>query len=453
MLVQNTEKSRENDATAPVAKQGSYSAAGGTTEVRINRLPAITWHRLRVNDKVVRLPEAGSARRAELRMERAERTGGAEGSVSDQGGTAVFGAEQPACKPAPDLSDLRTGAGEAFSDWVAKTGIEAVRLRSGAEEGEIVRMHIEPAAAATVPALPAAEKPEKPEAAEAEKPIQAFVLPVQIEAQEGQELSVIMDFTDPKGKPESRLLAVRTGIRAGRGSLVRLVQLQMTGERTEVISDIGAEVGDNARVEIVQLFVGGAGLLAGAHGALDGDQKHLSGAGVGAACVNTYAASEINLRGAGSRSETYVGYLGAGTGKLDFNYNAVHRGQNTDSKMTVNGVLRDSAEKTFRGTIDFKTGSSGAVGAETEEVLLLGQNIVNKTIPLILCAEEDVKGSHGASIGQLDEEMLFYLASRGISEEKAVDLMAGARIGSIIGKIGDARAERKVAEFLGMETE
>ena len=84
--------------------------------------------------------------------------------------------------------------------------------------------------------------------------------------------------------------------------------------------------------------------------------------------------------------------------------------------MTVNGVLRDSSQKTFRGTIDFKTGSSGAVGAETEDVLLLGETVVNKTVPLILCAEEDVKGSHGATIGQLDEEMLFYLGSRGISE-------------------------------------
>ena len=117
------------------------------------------------------------------------------------------------------------------------------------------------------------------------------------------------------------------------------------------------------------------------------------------------------------------------------------------------GVLRDSSQKTFRGTIDFKTGSSGAVGAETEDVLLLGETVVNKTVPLILCAEEDVKGSHGATIGQLDEEMLFYLGSRGISEEKAVDLMAGARIGRIIREVGDEIAEQNAKAFLGIEEE
>lgn len=49
----------------------------------------------------------------------------------------------------------------------------------------------------------------------------------------------------------------------------------------------------------------------------------------------------------------------------------------------------------------------------------MGDNVVNQTIPLILCAEEDVEGNHGASIGQLDEEMLFYLSSRGMSAESA----------------------------------
>jgi hypothetical protein len=94
-----------------------------------------------------------------------------------------------------------------------------------------------------------------------------------------------------------------------------------------------------------------------------------------------------------------------------------------------------------------------AFGAETEDVLLLGETVVNKTVPLILCAEEDVKGSHGATIGQLDEEMLFYLGSRGISEEKAVDLMAGARIGRIIREIGDETAEQEAKAFLGIEEE
>ena len=69
--------------------------------------------------------------------------------------------------------------------------------------------------------------------------------------------------------------------------------------------------------------------------------------------------------------------------------------------MTADGVLQGGAKKIYRGTIDFKNGSAGAVGDEKETVLLLSDDVVNQTIPLILCSEEDVQGNHGASIGKL----------------------------------------------------
>ncbi len=50
--------------------------------------------------------------------------------------------------------------------------------------------------------------------------------------------------------------------------------------------------------------------------------------------------------------------------------------------------------------------------------LLLGEDVVNRTIPLILCAEEDVEGNHGASIGQLDEDILFYMNSEGSAGQR-----------------------------------
>ena len=108
----------------------------------------------------------------------------------------------------------------------------------------------------------------------------------------------------------------------------------------------------------------------------------------------------------------------------------------------------DGAEKIFRGTIDFKRGSAGSKGDEKEDVLLLGDDVVNKTIPLILCAEEDVQGNHGASIGRLDEALLFYLASRGLTAGQAEALMARAKLDALCAKIGDAEAQKSVEEYL-----
>ena len=107
-----------------------------------------------------------------------------------------------------------------------------------------------------------------------------------------------------------------------------------------------------------------------------------------------------------------------------------------------------SSSKIFKGTIDFVNGSAGAVGAENEDVLLIGEKVVNKTVPLILCAEEDVEGSHGASIGRVDEANIFYMQSRGIDEEEAKRIMIKARLESVARMIPDDEIMQRVHYYI-----
>ena len=72
---------------------------------------------------------------------------------------------------------------------------------------------------------------------------------------------------------------------------------------------------------------------------------------------------------------------------------------------------------------------------------MLGDDVSNKTVPLILCAEENVVGNHGATIGSLDDETLFYFESRGIGKETAEDILARAA--------GDSEALAIVEKQLG----
>ena len=85
------------------------------------------------------------------------------------------------------------------------------------------------------------------------------------------------------------------------------------------------------------------------------------------------------------------------------------------------------------------------------DVLLLDDGDQNQTIPLILCAEEDVEGNHGASIGSLDDELIFYLESRGISEEAAYELMAKARLKAVCKKIPVEGLRAELNEMLDGE--
>ena len=116
--------------------------------------------------------------------------------------------------------------------------------------------------------------------------------------------------------------------------------------------------------------------------------------------------------------------------------------------MDANGILKGNAKKLFRGTIDFITGCAGAKGAESEDVLLIDEGVENQTIPLILCGEEDVEGSHGATIGRLDEQMLFYLASRGFDSEEAKRLVARARVDALCAKIPSEEIQKEIQMML-----
>ena len=87
---------------------------------------------------------------------------------------------------------------------------------------------------------------------------------------------------------------------------------------------------------------------------------------------------------------------------------------------------------------------------EQETVLLLGDDVVNKTVPLILCAEENVEGTHGATIGALYEDTLFYFESRGFDRAAAESLMARAAVERLAHDLGDeATAETVLHELNG----
>ena len=125
--------------------------------------------------------------------------------------------------------------------------------------------------------------------------------------------------------------------------------------------------------------------------------------------------------------------------------------ENTECEIDTSGALKDAAKKVFRGTIDFKTGSSNSVGNEKETVLMLGDDVVNKTVPLILCAEENVVGNHGATIGELDDETLFYFESRGISRAQAENILARASIERFARTVDDEVLRAQILQTLEEE--
>ena len=224
-------------------------------------------------------------------------------------------------------------------------------------------------------------------------------------------------------RPEGRL-HLRTSIRAGKSAHVHLVQLY-TGKAGALLrSEIEGTCAENARIELIQILPG------------RGD---------------VYSDARIDLNGDGASFSARVGYLGSGEQTVDMNMAVNHFGLNTTSEIDASGALKDSARKVFRGTIDFKTRSAGSVGSEKETVLMLGENAVNKTVPLILCAEENVEGNHGATIGEMDDETAFYFESRGIDRETAENLLSRAAIERLARLVGNEQLEQTALSALDEE--
>lgn len=165
---------------------------------------------------------------------------------------------------------------------------------------------------------------------------------------------------------------------------------------------------------------------------------------------NIYSDNRTELEGDSSSINVEVAYLGKNFQTIDYNIAVNHWGKDTHSEINAAGALMDSAKKVFRGTIDFKTGSSDSKGSENETVIMLGDDVVNKTVPLILCSEENVEGSHGATIGELDDDTLFYFESRGIGREEAERIMAYAALKRLIRLSDDKEFAEQAQNALGI---
>ena len=116
-----------------------------------------------------------------------------------------------------------------------------------------------------------------------------------------------------------------------------------------------------------------------------------------------------NIKGDFSKNNISGIYIGKSNQLLDLNYIAELYGKQTKINIDFQGALLDNAKKHFKGTIDFKKGSTKSVGNENESCMLLSDTAKSLSLPMLLCAEEDVEGAHSRSAGKIDEKELHEL--------------------------------------------
>ncbi|OHA48123.1 MAG: hypothetical protein A2806_00595 [Candidatus Terrybacteria bacterium RIFCSPHIGHO2_01_FULL_48_17] len=100
-----------------------------------------------------------------------------------------------------------------------------------------------------------------------------------------------------------------------------------------------------------------------------------------------------------------------------------HEAPETKSRIFVRGIAQDRSVVSFRANARLKKGARKADAAINAKALLLSQNARCELQPDLEIDEQEVRATHTTFVGPLDEEEIFYLQSRGVSEEKAKELL------------------------------
>lgn len=241
-----------------------------------------------------------------------------------------------------------------------------------------------------------------------------------IQTEEGSNSTIVIVYSSDSSDKEKCQL-VQSQINVGKDSHLTLIKVQLLGNKTLQLDDTSFVCGQHSKVDFIQIELGGNHIDSGIYADLQGNYSDI---------------------------KTHVSYLFKDNQFLDMNHWVVQHGKRTKCDMYVDGTLKDQAQKIYRGTIDLQKGCSGSTGNEMENTLTLSPKVVNKSMPNILCLEDDIAAEHGATIGKLSKEVLFYMESRGIDEVTARKIIARAKIQRASDFIPDESIKEVISDYL-----
>ena len=381
---------------------------------KANAMPAPTWSWLKMNETKVAVP-AGLERDCQVVIENAgdllETHASFEGAVEKlqqrvdarRGGDADTRAILRAAQGHDaGASDLDTPALSSYEKKVALSQIAgdvAADFETGV--GRDARAYLNFLAGGT--AVLATEPGDEASATVrvSARPGTSSSASIDVVAAEDSELDLAISIDAACGADQAAFAGSALRVFAGERSRVNVTVYLTCGAGVTCVEDSGFILDDDARVTVRHVVLGGS----------------FTATGLAA-----------DLRGDRSRIDIDTSYLGAGADERDFNYIVRHRGKKTECNLDANGVLTGTSKKILRGTIDLMHGAKGAQGNERETVLLANKGVDNKTVPMILCDEDDVAGNHGATIGHMRPEQLFYMGCHGLSEKQAEELFISAKL-------------------------
>jgi Fe-S cluster assembly protein SufD len=165
---------------------------------------------------------------------------------------------------------------------------------------------------------------------------------------------------------------------------------------------------------------------------------------------------ETKLAGPGAEAKVTGAYAGGGSQHLDYDTTQEHAAPNTVSDLAFRGVLAERATSVWRGMILVDPGAQQTDAFQENRNLLLSREAHADAIPGLEIKADDVRCTHAAAVAQIDADQLFYLRSRGLSDDDSRRLVIEGFLASLVerlakGEVRDGVAgalERRLGEIL-----
>ena len=141
-------------------------------------------------------------------------------------------------------------------------------------------------------------------------------------------------------------------------------------------------------------------------------------------------------------------YMAAGTQHVDHHTSIDHRQPHCTSRELYKGVLDGNSSAVFNGKVYVRPHAQQSDAGQVNKNLLLSDDATIDTKPQLEIFANDVKCSHGATIGRLDDEALFYLRSRGIDAAAARSLLIAAFANELIGRMPAAPVRAQIERLV-----
>ena len=226
---------------------------------------------------------------------------------------------------------------------------------------------------------------------------------VLVAAGPGSQADLAVSFLTAAGEAHLTNAVIEAGL--GEGAIVNCCLDQRGTEGSFLVCSVHARTEKDASFKLRTITVGGRLTRNDAVAVLDGEGAH------------------VDLDGC---------YLVDGTSLVDNHTTIDHAKPNCTSHELYKGILDGKAKGVFNGRIIVRLDAQKTDSKQTNRALLLSDEATINSNPQLEIFADDVKCTHGAAIGQLDEEAMFYLRARGLNEKDARDMLIHAYAGEVL---------------------